>query len=94
MSSSKVHEAIESILELQVERSFMVAAFHLTHDQLRTPRDELTPDDPQVGAIGRCRNVPVFPSGAGRPLRDLESITATESHRGILFIYVKLDIVK
>ena len=78
---------------MQTDRSVILTGLYLTPDQLRLVRADLGPDDPQVGAIGRYQNVPVFLSDPGRLPGPRKDISPTESYRGIFFSYVQMDVV-
>ncbi len=93
MNRSELCESIESILGMQTDRSIVLTGFYLAPDQLLVVRPDLEPDDPQVGAVGRYRNVPVFRSDAGRAPGGRQDMVMTASHRGIAFTYVQLDVV-
>jgi hypothetical protein len=91
MTSSGLHERIESIIGLQIDRSIILTGLYLTSDQLRLVRVDLEPDDPQVGAIGRYLKVPVFLLDTGRAAGARGDVSQTETYRGILFSYVRPD---
>jgi hypothetical protein len=92
MSASGLREAIESVVGMQTERSIVLTGLYLSSDHLRLVQADLEPDNPEVGAIGRYQNVPVF-LDAGQPPRDQQDIAPIESHHGIVFRYVQLDVV-
>jgi hypothetical protein len=93
MTRSGFRETIESILTMQIDRSIILTGLYLTPEQLRVVRPDLEPDDLLVGAIGRSRSVPVFPSGADRSPGGRQDIATTRSHGGIRFSYVQMDVV-
>lgn len=93
MTPSELRETIASILNMQVNRSMILTGLHLTPDQLQLVQANLEPDDPQVGAIGRYQNVPVFLLDTGQPSIHWLETSRTESHRGIFFSYVQLNVV-
>ena len=58
---------LDRVCELQSEGSFVLTGFYLSQADMDALADSLTPDVPDVGALGRYRRVPVFlysPQGA------------------------------
>lgn len=93
MTHSELREIIEEIYALQPDRSIILTGFYLTSEQEQLLRSDLEPDDPHVGAIGRYYGIPVFLSHEFQQDADRTSTVKTETHRGIGFGYVQMDIV-
>ena len=44
---------LNEIVDLEPRDSFMLAGFHISGDEIASIESLLTPDDPDVGAVGR-----------------------------------------
>jgi len=54
-------DQLASMCVLQNIHGFAITGLYLAKEQIDSVRDLLTADRPVTGAIGRLRNIPVFP---------------------------------
>jgi hypothetical protein len=60
MTGNDVLNTIETIIDLQVEESFILTGMCLPPREIAVLEQQLEPDDPDTGAIGRYKGIPIF----------------------------------
>ncbi len=74
---------LDYLCEMQPLCRYVLLGFHLTARQLDNCRSLLTEDDPDVGAVGRYRSVPVYDI-ARAPIPDERR---SDVYEGVCYVY-------
>jgi len=87
MTRDQLLQIIDEIGKMQERYAFFLTGFYLSSATIELIENQFTPDDPDVGALGRFDGVPIF------RLEDMDENDPITKHKGIFFRFTKMDVV-
>jgi len=93
MNKEQLLRTFDDLAEMQRPRSFILTGVCLRPKEISLIKEDLTPDEPNVGAQGRFEGLPVFDLEVLRSGAIDFEVLVFDKYNGISYSYVQMDCV-